>query len=231
MRSFCLAHGSTQSPAGWDRLVPELERRGHSCFLVDLPTDEPQAPALRYAEVIAQTLDTSGANPADTVVVAHSASGLFLPLVAELRTVCRLVYLAALVPEVGRSVMEQFQGNPSMFNPEWVGQDPREPAVAEHFLFHDCSPEVLTWALSTVRLLYAERAMTEPFPGAHLPAVPNTYILCEEDRTLTPDWSRRVARERLGVEPVELAGGHCPHVSRPAALAEVLSRVASEPAL
>ena len=35
------------------------------------------------------------------------------------------------------------------------------------------------------------------------------------------------ARERLGVEAIELPGGHCPHVSRPAHLAEVLSTLAS----
>jgi hypothetical protein len=33
----------------------------------------------------------------------------------------------------------------------------------------------------------------------------------------------RAARERLGVEPVELAAGHCPHVSRPAELAALLT--------
>jgi pimeloyl-ACP methyl ester carboxylesterase len=52
------------------------------------------------------------------------------------------------------------------------------------------------------------------------------YIVCADDRTIRPDWSRRKARETLGAEPLELPGGHCPHVSRPAALAELLDAAA-----
>jgi hypothetical protein len=32
----------------------------------------------------------------------------------------------------------------------------------------------------------------------------------------------KVARARLGVEPVEIDGGHLPHVSRPDLLADIL---------
>jgi pimeloyl-ACP methyl ester carboxylesterase len=70
--------------------------------------------------------------------------------------------------------------------------------------------------------MYAERAMTETFPLDALPEVPSSYIVCSDDRTISPDWSRRVARERLGVEAIELPGGHCPYLSRPLQLAEVL---------
>lgn len=103
MAVFCLVHGSAQGPAAWDRLRPELARRGHACVVVDLPVDEPDADADRYAREIARALDRADAPPQETVVVAHSASGLFLPLVPELRAVQRLVCLAALVPEPGKS--------------------------------------------------------------------------------------------------------------------------------
>jgi pimeloyl-ACP methyl ester carboxylesterase len=33
---------------------------------------------------------------------------------------------------------------------------------------------------------------------------------------------RAAARERLGSDPVEIDGGHCPHVSRPEAVAAIL---------
>jgi pimeloyl-ACP methyl ester carboxylesterase len=56
------------------------------------------------------------------------------------------------------------------------------------------------------------------------PNVPFAYILCADDRTATPAWARRAARERLGVEPLELPGGHCPFLSRPKELAEALDR-------
>jgi hypothetical protein len=43
---------------------------------------------------------------------------------------------------------------------------------------------------------------------------------------LSNEWSRRVAHERLGADIVELPGGHCPMLSRPAALADVLLQIA-----
>jgi hypothetical protein len=45
-----------------------------------------------------------------------------------------------------------------------------------------------------------------------------------EDRCVDPNWSRRVAA-RLGADVIELEGGHSPFLSRPAQLAEVLSRL------
>ena len=38
-------------------------------------------------------------------------------------------------------------------------------------------------------------------------------IVCAEDRVVDPAWSRRVARDRLGVEPIELPGGHSPFLA------------------
>jgi Alpha/beta hydrolase family len=77
MSVFCLVHGSGQGPKGWDLLVVELDARGHHCVCVDLPTDQPAASATVYAGVIAKALE----NVDEPIVVAHSVSGLFLPLV------------------------------------------------------------------------------------------------------------------------------------------------------
>lgn len=42
---------------------------------------------------------------------------------------------------------------------------------------------------------------------------------------LAAGWRRQAARQRLGIEPVELNAGHCPHVSQPAALAGLLPQI------
>jgi pimeloyl-ACP methyl ester carboxylesterase len=74
--------------------------------------------------------------------------------------------------------------------------------------------------------MFARQAMLEICPLSKWPGVPSSYVVCAEDRTIQPEWSRRAARERLGIEAVELPGGHCPHVSRPGELAEVLAALA-----
>lgn len=227
MSLFCLVHGSGQGPSGWDLLVPELKRRGHQAVCVDLPTDEPEAGAARYARVIADTL-ASIKTPA--IVVAHSASGMFLPLVPDYCAIEHMVFLGALIPEPGKSVRQRFQADREMFNPEWVGQDPTMyPSVAKKFVFHDCEPAIAEWALTTMRLMYARAAMEEPCPLQKWPDVPSTYILPSEDRTINPEWWRREATRLLGTPPLEIGGGHCPFLSRPAELAEMLCELCSQP--
>ena len=225
MSLFILVHGSVQSAEGWKLLIPELEKRGHMTLTTNLPTTEPQASATRYADVIVQSIDQTDYDLRDMVVVAHSASGMFLPLVAAQRPIGHMVFLAALVPKIGVSILEQFRADRSMFNPEWVGKNPVEDeGVARRFLFHDCAPGIIDWALKTRRLMHAKEAMSEVCPFKIWPSVKSSYVVCAEDRVLSPAWSRRIAKERLGSEPIEMVSGHCPYVSHPSELADALSR-------
>jgi pimeloyl-ACP methyl ester carboxylesterase len=221
MSFFCLIHGSTQNATCWDLLIPELERRDQKIVRINLPINEPDSSATRYADVIAEAIP---AHRDDAIVVAHSASGLFLPLVPERRYVRRLVFLAAVIPQIGKSLLDQFKEDKSMFNPKWLGKDPtKDEQIARQFLFHDCPPQIAAWALQRMSLMFARQALLEICPLKKWPAVPSSYVLCTEDRTLQPDWSRRAARERLQSDPIELPGGHCPYISRPGELADVLS--------
>ncbi|HEX5820126.1 MAG TPA: hypothetical protein VFY30_00005, partial [Solirubrobacterales bacterium] len=51
-------------------------------------------------------------------------------------------------------------------------------------------------------------------------------IYTTEDELFEPAWERFMARELLGVEPIEIPGGHFPMAEDPEALAELLDRVA-----
>ena len=220
MSLFCLVHGSTQNASGWDLLAVELEKRGHRTVRTSLPSDQPDASATVYARVIADSIPP-GMDHA--IVVAHSASGAFLPLTPHFRKIRGMIFLAAMIPEPGKSVLERLRADPSMMNPEWIGKDPtRDDDAARKYLFHDCSPEVAAWAMTTRSLTLARQAMIEPCPLASWPKVPTSCLVCAEDRTIQPEWSRRASRRIIGIEPLELPGGHCPHVSRPAELARLL---------
>lgn len=111
MSVFCLIHGSTQNPSGWNLLAPELESQGHQVICPDLPVDKPEASATYYAEAVTAALRESASPP---IVVAHSVSGLFLPLVAKQRPVARMVFLAATIPQVRKSALQQLQSDPGM---------------------------------------------------------------------------------------------------------------------
>ncbi|HEU5179869.1 MAG TPA: alpha/beta hydrolase [Candidatus Polarisedimenticolia bacterium] len=226
MATFCLIHGSGQGPEGWKLLAQELEGRGHRVLTPAFDIQRTDEGAAWHADWLVESMTASQTKPSETICVAHSASGIYLPLIAEGFRPRRMVFLAALIPRPGRSVLELVRDDPSMFNPGWVGRSPNEDGVAREFVFHDCPPERIEWAMSTRILFYATRALGEPCPLKAWPTVPASYIACADDRTIAPAWQCRAAREWLGVEPVVLPGGHCPHVSRPGALADALERVA-----
>ena len=49
MATFGLVHGSWHGAWCWERLVPELEARGHRAVAVDLPAEDPAAGLTRHA--------------------------------------------------------------------------------------------------------------------------------------------------------------------------------------
>jgi pimeloyl-ACP methyl ester carboxylesterase len=224
---FAVVHGSMAGPAAYTRLAKELNHRGHRALLVALPVDRPELTGSDYARLVAEQLDAAlaqdGTHSEPVVVVAHSASGLLLPLVPSFRPVAHLVYLAAGVPQPGMTLDEQLEADPDMLNPAWVGVDPfQDHQAARRFLFHDCDPETAGWAIATQTPWYPEGLYSERCPLAGFPPIPSTSIVCAADRVIQPAWSRRVASDRLRAQVIELPGGHCPHLSRPELLAEAL---------
>jgi len=59
MATFVLIPGAWHGAWCWDRLVPELEDRGHSAVAVDLPCDDKAAGFERYVEVTGAPLDAA----------------------------------------------------------------------------------------------------------------------------------------------------------------------------
>ncbi len=221
MRDVVLIHSTGQGAIGWERVVHALSERGQTAHTVDLPSD-PDLLAADYAELIRGHVGAIVA----PIVLAHSGAGPLLPATARALKACHQVWLAAWVPDPEASFVEDtglyLQ---AAFNPDWIGRDPTtDDAVAAAFLYHDCDDATLQWALSTRRLflprgVYGERLLLAP-------EIPSTYIVAAHDRTIRPEWQRRMARERLGVEPIEMPTGHCPNVSQPERLAEMLVDVA-----
>jgi pimeloyl-ACP methyl ester carboxylesterase len=218
LTDFVLIHSTGQSAAGWQRLVHALEQRGHRAHAVDLPTDQPELRTDDYAEIMRGQVGGIG----KPVVVAHSSSGVLLPAAARKLDARHQVWLTAWVPDPRASFSEEVdQHADSAFNPDWIGKDPTTDAtVATSFLYHDCDQQTLRWALTTRRLFLPLAAFSERIPLNS--ETPSTYIVATDDRTIRPDWQRRMARDRLRVEPIEIPSGHCPNVSQPDLLADLL---------
>jgi len=120
--TFCLMHSSGQGPQGWKLLVDELQRRGHRALTPAFDVTKTDEGAEFHAETIIEALRESGQRPTDVICVAHSAAGIYLPIVAERWRPRRMIFLAALIPQPGHSIIEQFNADPSMFTPHGSGR-------------------------------------------------------------------------------------------------------------
>jgi hypothetical protein len=70
MAIFVLVHGSTHSARAWDLVKAELERQHHAVITPELPADESNASATRYADVVTASISESE----HPIVVGHSAA-------------------------------------------------------------------------------------------------------------------------------------------------------------
>ncbi|WP_427162686.1 alpha/beta fold hydrolase [Aliinostoc sp. HNIBRCY26] len=245
MSLFCLVHGAFQGSWCWDLLIPHLEAQGHKTVAMDLPIENASATLSQFADTVIQALPKTDD---DIVLVGHSMAGTIIPLVAEAVQVRQLVFVATLIPSPGVSTidqfahnfdadtlkslnyqpkdpsqLEQFHSEPNMYEPASLGRDFTDEAVLMDLFLHDCQPDVAQWAISKSRSQQSMAYIYETNPLKALPSVERKYIVCTKDRILYPVWSRYAARQRLGVDAIELDSGHCPHLSCPELLASILT--------
>ena len=221
-----LVHGSYHGSWCWDFVRPELERLGHRVTTIDLPISDPTLGAQAYAQVVDDALDPAS----EPVLVGHSMAGLVIPLVAVRRPVQRLVFVSAFLPSPGRSANDQRSTEriDNQLPPkvaQWTDLGDNVwmigPRTATELFYHDAPAAVARWATQRLRP-QAFRIFEETTPLDAWPDVESRSIVCRADRAINPAWVRAAARERLGVEPIELDGGHAPFLTRPADLARIL---------
>lgn len=217
---YVLVPGAGGAAWHWHRVVPLLEARGHEVVAVDLPADDPTTGLEDYADLV---VEAAGDHP-HVVVVAHSMGALSAPVACARRPVDLLVLVAPMVPVPGESGTDWWgavgQHEAAAAVARSQGRDP--DAFDEHEIFwHDVPAEVEA-AGAAHEHDEAGPAFTQPWPLRAWPDVPTRVVACRDDRLLPPDLVRRFTRERLGIHPDEMDGGHMPALARPAELVDLL---------
>jgi pimeloyl-ACP methyl ester carboxylesterase len=209
--TYVLIHGGGGSGWDWHLVEPELRDRGHDVVAPDLPSEDESAGLWDHADAVVETLG----NRRDLVVVGHSLGAFVAPLVCAHLPADLLVLLAPMIPSPGETGIE------------WWKNTGYEDSGEEDAFYHDVPSELEQEARRRERG-QSERSMVEPWPLEAWPDVETRVLLCRDDRMFTADFQRRVTRERLGIEPDEMAGGHYVSISRPRDLAERLDAYCAE---
>jgi pimeloyl-ACP methyl ester carboxylesterase len=220
MSTFVLIHGGGDVGWYWHLVEPVLRQCGHDVVAPDLPGDDDTATLLDYADTVVEAIAERG----NLVVVGQSYGGFTVPLVADRLAVDAVVFVAGMVPAPGekpadwwantghrQAVEEQARRDGGL-----TGSD--DPFVA---FYHDVPRALAEEALSKERS-ESDAAYNSPWPLDALPAVPTRFVVCTEDRFFPAAFMRRLAAERLGVVPDEIAAGHCVALSQPHGLGNLL---------
>lgn len=223
MATYVLIHGAGSDSSYWYRVVPLLCARGHDVIAPDLPCDDDSAGLAEYAEAVADAIgDRTG-----LVLVAQSLAGFTAPLVCERVSVDLLVMLVAMVPSPGESPGDWWantgHARAKREQDEREGRPTDAPFDPMVTFLHDTPPDVLSEVLARGEpRRQSDTPFEKPWPLRAWPDVPTRFLLCRHDRFFPATFMRRVVKERLGITPDEMDGGHLPALSRPQELVERL---------
>jgi pimeloyl-ACP methyl ester carboxylesterase len=211
MATYVMIHGAGDVGWYWHLVGAELRARGHDVVAPDLPCEDDAAGLTEYADAVIEAIGPR----TDLVVVAQSLGGFTAPLVCHRAAVDLLVLVAPMIPAPGEAPADYWTNTR-------YGDEVRESYDDEIALFYqDVPPELAAEALKRGRP-QSEARMHEPSPLKSWPEVSTHALLCGDDRLFPAPFLRRVAHERLGITPDEMAGGHTPALSRPKELADRL---------
>ncbi|HXN92129.1 MAG TPA: alpha/beta fold hydrolase [Candidatus Sulfotelmatobacter sp.] len=221
MSKFVLILGAGGMAWYWHRVIPELTARGHQAVAVDLPGDDESVGLPEYA---VKALAAIG-DDRDVVVVGQSLGGFTAVAVCARVPVRLLVLVNAIIPLPGETPGQWFATTGSEEARNDAAKRGGYPAGLDigAYSLHDVPREVLASGKGTFRG-QARVVMNQPCQIDRWPPVPTRILVGADDRVFPPEFQRRLARERLGVEVELLPGGHLVALSQPRELAERLVR-------
>jgi pimeloyl-ACP methyl ester carboxylesterase len=151
--------------------------------------------------------------PPSDVVVGHSLGGMTIP-----RVPARIhVFVTALLAGTGWD---------DVFVPGFGDTRVRDELGRSYFPDPADGARELQYPPKLAALAARLRRQAPYDPPPVEPPGPRAYVVCSRDAVIRPDWQRHLARNVLGVEPIELEAGHSPMLERPAELAAILHALA-----
>ena len=244
-----LVHGAWGGAWIWRRVLGPLRAAGHAVHAVTLTGDGERAHLRTQLPAGGITLQThiddvvgliEAEELSDLVLVGHSYGGMVVTGAADRLSardpaaIRQLVYLDAMIPLPGEGWGQQH-------SPEVVAE---RTAAAHANAYALPPPDPAGFGLSgTDRDWLLRRQVPHPFgphphgpyrepldyDGARWQRLSRHFIDCNEPAYPTISAMRGRARTLSGFTVHEMATGHCPMVSEPAALVQLLLAIAAQP--
>jgi pimeloyl-ACP methyl ester carboxylesterase len=220
MTSVVLIPGAGGLGWYWHRVEAELCDRGFDAFAVDLTAVA--TPGLSaYADAIVDAID----GRTDLALVAQSMGAFTAPLVWQRVPTRLVVFVNAMIPLPGETPGEWWDN---------VGSESARVAAANRngysaefdlstYFMHDV-PDDLALDMRARSESQLEESFDDACTFDNWPAIPIHAIAGHDDRFFPLELQQRIARDRLGIDPDIVPGGHLAALSHPVELTTILTR-------
>jgi len=209
----------------WHLVKRHLEDQGYDALTVDLAASgRTGLPA--YADAVVAAIG----GRADVVLIAQSMGAFTVPLVWQRVPISAVVFVNAMIPRHGETPGQWLEN---------VGSEKARKAAAVRdgystefdlatYFLHDV-PEELVAELRVRAASQLDERFDDVCSFDAWPPIPIHVVAGRNDRFFPVELQRRVARDRLGVDPVVVPGGHLAALSHPRELAGVIAGYLNPP--
>ncbi len=209
----------------WHLVEADLRQRGYDAFAVDLPAADESKGLPAYADAVVSAIGrrTNG-NQSPVTIAAYSLGAFTAPLVWQRVPARQVILVNAMIPRPGETPGAWWDN---------VGWEQARTAAARRNAY---SPDfdLDTYFLHDIPAELRQQMAGHDAPQSggpfgdvcafdEWPSVPVHAIAGRDDRFFPVELQQRVARERLGIEPDLVPGGHLAALSRPEELASALA--------
>lgn len=245
MKNILLIHGAWGGAWEFQEFIESLAEQGHRAQAIDLPghgkSEEPIT-AVTMDAYVNRVIEAVQSTQGQTVLVGHSLAGAIISQVAERipKKIERLVYIAAVLPRNGETVMDLMQSDEAgELLTKIVFSEDQSFATLEledvrNLLLHDVKEPERVASLAPKFLI---KQATEPFMSPAIltdeafGSVRKSYVRATLDKVLSASLQDRMISGWEVEQIFTLESGHFPMMSFPDRFNEVISEAASGPAI
>jgi pimeloyl-ACP methyl ester carboxylesterase len=203
----------------WHLVQRDLQARGYEALAVDLAAGGRNGLPTYVDAVVDAIGDRS-----EVALVAQSLGAFTAPLVCQRVSARALVFVNAMIPRSGETPGEWWdnvESEQARTAAAARGGYSAEMDLSTYFM-HDV-PDDLIAEMHRRAASQLDERFGDVCAFDAWPPVPIHVVAGRDDRFFPLELQQRVARERLGVEPIVVPGGHLAALSHPGPLADAIA--------
>ncbi|MGQ4815008.1 alpha/beta fold hydrolase [Agrobacterium vitis] len=220
VRNVVLVHGAFADGSGWRAVADLLAKDGYKVSIVQQPETTLEADVQATQRVLDQ-------QDGPVVLVGHSYGGQIITEAGSDPKVRSLIYVSALMPEIGDSLLSLVKSKPL------PNEDVK--ATKDGYLYLDPAkfaadfaadlPKEISATMAISQVFVSEKAFSTPVTRAPWHDKPTFAIVSTQDKALNPDLERWMYK-RAGAEVTEIEASHAVYISQPQAVVRVIEKAA-----